>query len=127
MAFRRKSAFVSHLLTLVVVLVVGCAPPAKFENEVGFYTPPSESGAVAPSGYRRTKDGWEDASQWYFGSYQSRSIEHWVETQENREPMWLRKTLGRIRTIPPLMIALIQVTAIAGIVHISRVDQRQSQ
>ena len=104
----------------------GCSPPALFENESGAYIPAIDSDAVIPRGMRRTKNGWEDASLWYVSTeLQSRSIESWLDVQRQREPSWLRKIFERIRTTPPLMIAVIQITAIAAIVHISQAHKAE--
>ena len=116
----------SHRLATIPVLfvlslAVGCSPPAKFENEVGYYVQASDSGATVPMGFRRTKDGWEDTSTWQIAStVQTRSIDDWMSEQRERESSWFRAVLEKIRTTPPLMIAVIQITCIAAIVHISK-------
>ncbi len=72
---------------------------------------------VAPQGWRKTKDGWEHVSTW---PQPGKSINQWIDTQHDQEPPWLRHTFARLRTISPLMIALMQITAIALIVNVSR-------
>ena len=106
--------------------LAGCSPPALFENEYGEFVPAIDSDAVIPRGMRRTKNGWEDASLWYVSTeFQARSIDSWLDIQRHREPTWLRKLFERIRTTPPLMIAVIQITAIAAIVHISQAHKAE--
>ncbi|MCS7469035.1 hypothetical protein NZK35_20475 [Stieleria sp. ICT_E10.1] len=106
--------------------LAGCSPPALFENESGAFVPRIDSDAVIPRGMRRTKNGWEDASLWHVSTeFQSRSIQCWLDIQRHREPHWLRKFFERIRTTPPLMIAVIQITAIAAIVHISQAHKAE--
>ncbi|MDV6031097.1 MAG: hypothetical protein F9B45_13530 [Phycisphaera sp. RhM] len=107
--------------------LAGCSPPALFENESGAFVPAIDSDAVIPRGMRRTKNGWEDASLWFVSTeFQSRSIDSWLDIQRHREPNWLRKFFERIRTTPPLMIAVIQITAIAAIVHISHAHKAEA-
>ncbi|WP_145390749.1 hypothetical protein [Stieleria neptunia] len=124
-------AAVSRLLLLSLVgfcllALGGCSPPALFENESGAFVPAIESDAAIPRGMRRTKNGWEDASLWFVSTeFQSRSIESWLDVQRQREPSWLRKVFERIRMTPPLMIAVIQITAIAAIVHISQAHKAE--
>ncbi|TWU41592.1 hypothetical protein Q31b_30430 [Novipirellula aureliae] len=71
--------------------------------------------SVPPSGWRRTNRGWEHTSNWtmpnHFGA--NRSISELIATQQASEPKWLQLVLSTVRRIPPLMIAAIQVTAVA--------------
>ncbi|PAY18278.1 hypothetical protein CKO51_17205 [Rhodopirellula sp. SM50] len=118
--------FLLGFLAFSLLGLAGCSPPALFENESGAFVPAIDSDAVIPRGMRRTKNGWEDASLWYVSTeFQSRSIDTWLDIQRHREPNWLRKIFERIRTTPPLMIAVIQVTAIAAIVHISHAHKAE--
>ena len=79
------------------------------------------SNAAIPSGLRRTRDGWEDASLWSVApGYRSRSIEDWIDHQRRTEPGWARGTFEQLRQTPPLMIAVIQIAAIAAIFYLSR-------
>lgn len=104
----------------VLLSFCGCLPPARFENEyVGVFSL-TDSDAAVPSGMRRTKYGWEDASLWHVSAnIRVRSIDWWMADQRSREPRWLRTLFAKIRTTPPLMIAVIQITAVAAIIHIS--------
>ncbi len=72
---------------------------------------------VAPEGWRRTRDGWEHVSTW---DTVGQSINQLIAAQQEREPAWLRVAFAKIRRIPPLMIAMMQITAIAVIVNVSR-------
>lgn len=111
-------------LIALILSLGGCAPPALFENEYGGFVSNRSSDAIIPRGMRRTKNGWEDASLWHLSTgFRHRSIDSWMEDQRQREPNWLRRIFEEIRTTPPLMIAVIQVTAIAAIVHVSRSER----
>lgn len=102
----------------------GCSPPSPFEHEFGSVVAALDSEAEIPSGMRRTSRGWEDASLWHISpDIENRSIDDWMETQQDREPGWLRTIFAEIRMTPPLMIAVIQITAIAAIVHIGHVQK----
>lgn len=81
---------------------------------------PSLSGAAIPHGYRRTVNGWEDASQWGIVENDPAAIEHWMQVQRNREPQWARRTLEQIRTTSPAIVALVQVLAITVILRAKR-------
>lgn len=71
---------------------------------------------VAPEGWRRTDQGWEHVSTW---RPIPRPLDEIIATQVDREPAWIRNILDRLRSVPPLMFALIQVTAIAAIVNVA--------
>lgn len=72
---------------------------------------------VAPEGWRRTDQGWEHVSTW---RPIPRPLGEIIETQLDQEPAWVRFILDRLRSVPPLMFALIQITAIAAIVNVAR-------
>ena len=82
----------------------------------------SKLNAVPPVGWRRTRDGWQHTAQWPIAnvSQATPSIATLIASQESQEPHWLQNAMKRIRDIPPLMIALLQIAAIAAILHISR-------
>ncbi|MFG0262297.1 MAG: hypothetical protein ACF788_07895, partial [Novipirellula sp. JB048] len=75
---------------------------------------------IPPTGWRRTNRGWEHTSSWAASSLEnhSSSISELIAIQESREPMWLRSLMGRVSGIPPLMIAMLQLTLIALILTI---------
>lgn len=82
---------------------------------------------VLPVGWRRTKNGWEHVSTWSeFAVPAPASINELIARQHDREPRWMRTLMTRISRIPPLMIALIQITAIAAIVFVAESRRRDS-
>ncbi|MEM0924699.1 MAG: hypothetical protein AAGJ83_01555 [Planctomycetota bacterium] len=111
------------LVALLCIGATGCSPPTLFEHESAS-TVAGESNAALPRGFRRTNDGWEDATYWHLGpDYQDRPLQSWIDELQDREPPWLRHALDRIRQMPPLMVAVIQVATIAVIfkIHASHV------
>ena len=97
------------------------AAPAELETTLPpeselVLLPSRRPNPVAPKGWRRTKHGWEHVSTW---RPIPRPLGQIIETQFDREPAWARLMLERLRGVPPLMFALIQVTAIAAIVNVS--------
>ena len=72
---------------------------------------------VAPEGWRRTDKGWEHVSTW---RSMPRPLGEIIKSQVEREPAWLQLTLAKLRNVPPLIFALIQLTAITAIVNTSR-------
>ncbi len=72
---------------------------------------------VAPEGWRRTDQGWEHVSTW---RPIPRPLDEIIETQVDRSPPGFDTYLIRLRSVPPLMFALIQITAIATIVNVAR-------
>ena len=79
-------------------------------------------------GLRRTKDGWEDATMWHVRADGSpESIDEWIDRQRQLEPGWMRLMFDRIRMTPPLMVAVIQITAIAAITAIAQACPNRSQ
>jgi hypothetical protein len=119
-----------HQCLAVVVLVsclasIGCAP-ARFENEFVSPNVLPASPAAIPRGFRRTKHGWEDASLWGLpGEVQRRSLESWVDRQRQREPGWVRRGIDEIRETPPWMVAVLEISAIAAIVRLTRRQPRE--
>ena len=82
---------------------------------------------VMPSGWRRTKDGWEHVSTWtHLLPQTSTSINELIADQHDREPRWLRQAMKRVGQIPPLMIAVIQVAAIAAIAFVAESKRREA-
>ena len=109
---------------LSVSLIGGCSPPALFEQECGSLASASDE-AVLPTGMRRTKNGWEDATYWHISTdIRRQTIDSLMAQQAQREPEWVRSLFERIRMTPPLMIAVMQIAAIAAIVHIGRSKQQ---
>ncbi len=103
------------------IAIVGCSQPTLFRLERGQPLAALPSDAEVPSGMRRTDGGWEDASNWNIRTdLKEQSIDSWMLEQREQEPGWLRRLFDKLRTTPPLMIAVIQITAIAAIVHIGR-------
>jgi len=69
--------------------------------------------SVAPLGWRRTSNGWEQASRWRLP--QSQPLGELILMQKEREPLWVRACLEWLRELPPLTFALFQLSAIATI------------
>lgn len=116
-----KLLVVVPVLLAAVFVSVGCSQPALFRHEQGSPIAAMPSKAGIPSGMRRTKDGWQDASSWNIrADLKEQSIESWMQEHREQETGWLQRVFDKLRTTPPLMIAVIQITAIAAIVHIGR-------
>ncbi|TWU42824.1 hypothetical protein [Novipirellula artificiosorum] len=83
---------------------------------------PQNPRSIPPMGWRRTNRGWEHTSTWPRETQfrTDRSISELIALQESREPKWLQFTLEKVSQIPPLMIAVLQITAIAALIHLSR-------
>lgn len=79
--------------------------------------PLNSTRSLAPVGWRLTKTGWEDSSTW---APLPKSLGHWIELQEAREPVWIKTALANLRDVPPLAFGLSQLAAIAVIVQISK-------
>ncbi len=77
--------------------------------------------SVAPEGWRRTRNGWEHVSTWR--SVATRPLAEIIESQRQAEPAWIQAGLLKIREVPPLMFALIQITSIAVIVNVLREEK----
>lgn len=78
--------------------------------------PHGQPNAVAPQGWRRTCDGWEHVSSWP----SIKSINQLISEQHDLEPEWIRIVFAKLRGISPLMVALLQITAIATIVNVAK-------
>jgi hypothetical protein len=73
--------------------------------------------AVAPEGWRRTDQGWEDVSTW---PALQRPLGEIIRHQEEREPAWIQFVLATLRDVPPLAFALLQVSMVAAIVILAK-------
>ncbi|OYP34053.1 hypothetical protein CGZ80_16730 [Rhodopirellula sp. MGV] len=121
-----------HIFGLIICLslafaTTGCITPTTFRQEYGRSIGPTDSEASIPTGMRRTKNGWEDASTWVWENGRSpTSINGWIEEQQDREPSWVRKVFDRIRSTPPLMVGVIQIASIAAITAIAKSARKVS-
>ncbi|WP_160149371.1 hypothetical protein [Roseiconus lacunae] len=116
---KSQLSFLPAFATLV--LLVGCSPPATFRQQQGSVYATLDSPAAFPTGMRRTKDGWEDASTWHWKSVDvPQSLPGWIEEHKQREPGWIRRVMDRIRSTPPLMVGVIQIASIAAITAIAQ-------
>jgi hypothetical protein len=76
--------------------------------------------AVPPTGWRRTRYGWEHVSTWpTLGSVSGKSINEVIEQQIRREPPWARALMSGLSEIPPVAIAMVQLTAIFIVLFIA--------
>lgn len=80
--------------------------------------------SVSPEGWRRTSRGWEHVSTW--PSIETRSLGEIIKGQLKTEPAWIQFTLEKLRNVPPLMFAVLQITLLAVIVNVLR-EQADSQ
>ncbi|TWU67625.1 hypothetical protein [Crateriforma conspicua] len=72
--------------------------------------------SVPPVGWRRTNRGWERAEDWawQYGAVaaKDRTLDQWIDHQEQAEPGWIAKPMAWLRGIPPLGIAALQIIAV---------------
>ena len=73
--------------------------------------------AVKPTGWRRTRNGWENTATWRTSLA---SLGEIVRQQQEREPGWFKKLLASVRSIPPWGVALLQLTAVVAILIFER-------
>lgn len=74
--------------------------------------------AVAPSGWRKTKDGWEDVSKWTEGP--SVTMRQSLLDKQTRPKGGLEASIESISSIAPWNIAIFQLLAITLIFTVSR-------
>ncbi|MAI35182.1 MAG: hypothetical protein CMM07_26390 [Rhodopirellula sp.] len=75
--------------------------------------------AVRPTGWRRTRNGWENTANW------RTSLGDIVRQQQDRESDWFQNFLARVRSVPPWVVALVQLTAVGGVLLFERRAARQ--
>ena len=92
------------------------------ETEV-IYLQARGANPVPPQGWRRTDRGWEHVSTW---RRIGRPLAEIVMDQQDREPGWVNSGLARIRELPPLAFAMLQITAISAIFWLAGRDRRRS-
>lgn len=80
------------------------------------------AGAVQPTGWRRTRNGWENAATWRTSLASLGDI---VRQQQEREPDWFQHLLARVRGVPPWGVALLQLIAVAGVLLFEKRAARQ--
>jgi len=73
--------------------------------------------AVQPTGWRRTRNGWENTANWRPALA---SLGEIVRQQQEREPGWVSRVLARVRSVPPWGVALLQLIVVAGILIFER-------
>lgn len=113
--------FLGPIVICLLATSSGCTTPSLFVNEHAPAVAGGDLRGALPSGMRRTKDGWEDASTWFLSEdFQQQSLDVWMKREREREPGWVRRTVAEIRETPPWMVAAIQISAIAAIVHLGR-------
>lgn len=76
--------------------------------------------SIPPAGWRKTSRGWEHTSSW---PGLGPTINDLIATQESSEPQWVRTSLAKVKSVPPITVALIQLLAIAAIAGIARLHQ----
>lgn len=72
---------------------------------------------VVPEGWRRTNRGWEHTSRWQLAEPSDATRYASVALVQ---PIWATTTMETVRNTSPLVIAVMQITAIALIVRTSR-------
>ncbi len=112
----RRSRSVTNLIT-TGILLSSLSVPLKAGEQAYCEGTKIQSQAVVPLGWRRTKQGWEHTSTWMLSNL---TINQWIATQHDREPAWIRAGFSKLRSIPPLMVATLQIAAIAVITNIDR-------
>jgi len=80
------------------------------------------AGAVQPTGWRRTRNGWENAATWRTSLASLGDI---VRQQQEREPDWFQHLLARVRSVPPWGVAVLQLIAVAGVLLVEKRAARQ--
>ena len=75
------------------------------------------SRAVQPTGWRRTRNGWENTANWRTSLASLGDI---VRQQQEREPDWFQALLARVRSVPPWGVALFQLSAVGGVLLFER-------
>ena len=81
----------------------------------------SRPSSVPPKGWRRTDRGWENVATW---RPIARPLGEIVMRQEAREPNWMKSAMAKVRQVPPLAFAMLQIAAISAIVGVSRRERR---
>ncbi len=82
----------------------------------------SISRAVQPTGWRRTRNGWENTANW---STSLDSLGDIVRRQLERESGWFQDLLARVRSVPPWGVALFQLSAVGGVLLFERLAARK--
>ena len=80
------------------------------------------SSAVQPTGWRRTRNGWENTANWRTSLASLGDI---VRQQQERESDWFQGLLAHVRSVPPWGVALFQISAVGGILLFERRAARQ--
>ena len=72
--------------------------------------------SVPPTGWRRTRNGWENTETW---RPTLASLGDIVREQQLREPTWIRNLLSQVRSIPPWGFAIFQIAVIAVVLAVA--------
>ena len=82
------------------------------------------SRAVQPTGWRRTRNGWENTANWQTSLPSLGDI---VRQQQERESDWLQQLLAQARRVPPWGFALFQLSAVGVVLLFERHSVRKQQ
>jgi hypothetical protein len=72
--------------------------------------------SVPPTGWRRTRNGWENTATW---RPTLASLGDIVRQQQQREPIWMRNVLSQVRSVPPWAVAILQIVAVVVVLAVS--------
>ncbi len=72
--------------------------------------------SVAPTGWRRARNGWENTANW---RPTLASLGDIIRRQQEREPTWLRNVFSQIRGVPPWGVAIFQIVAVVVVLSVS--------
>ena len=113
------------LVDLTVSQVNACEPETLLANHT-LKKPEARdhSRAVQPTGWRRTRNGWENTDSWQTSLPSLGDI---VRQQQERESDWLQHLLAQVRRVPPWGVALFQLSAVGGLLLFERRSARKQQ
>lgn len=112
------------IFTTLAVAVVPI-PSTNTVRSARFDASLSDAVAVAPSGWRRTADGWEDASKWEDPS--TDTMDQYIDATRIRQQSMLLSQLNLVAKISPVWIMVVQIGLVAVIYQFSKKRRSTSQ
>lgn len=122
-SFSRRSAALLGVILASSAMVL--AEVSKRLPATRTATPPLQVVDVAPSGWRRTVDGWERAEQWFVPpSRSSHNIHQWLAIENTNQSAVVRALLEQFRSIHPLVYSASLLMAVLAIVVVNEQASR---
>ena len=111
--FRNNLVCVAAIIGFLLILRFS----AMVQDDANASSVQGKNQVVIPEGWRRTTQGWEHTTQWHFTQVTDSAP---AAALPLAQPKWVMITMETLRRTSPLVIAMAQLAAVAGIIGLSK-------